>query len=143
MTRGFNFHERIGEIESMASNNGEKQISYAEIACILGISRERVRQIANKQRLNRQSKVTISSKINEAANHMDTMLTTREVAQLINVHINTVRRWSNQGILRAYHVGPRGDRRFKRRDIEKFLLQSPGTPRATNSSNPETSLHLT
>jgi len=129
----------------MAINQGERQISYAEIAHRLGISCERVRQIANKQGLNRQIRATISSKINEAANRMDTntMLTTREVAQLLNVHINTVRRWSNRRILMVYRIGSRGDRRFKRRDIEKFLLQSPGTPRATNSSNPETSLHLT
>ena len=52
------------------------------------------------------------------------MLTTRGVAQLLNVHINTVRRWSNQGILKAYRVGPRGDRRFKREDIDAFLVES-------------------
>ena len=39
------------------------------------------------------------------------MLKANEVAQLLNVHINTVRRWSNQNILKAYRVGPRGDRR--------------------------------
>lgn len=129
----------------MVINQGERQISYAEIARRLGISCERARQIANKQGLNRQIRATFSSKINEAANRMDmnTMLTTREVAQFLNVHINTVRRWSNQRILIVYRISSRGDRRFKRQDIEKVLLQSPGTPRATNSSNPETSLHLT
>jgi len=53
--------------------------------------------------------------------HMSAMLTTSEVAYLLNVHINTVRRWSNQGILKAYRVGPRGDRRFYRDDITAFL----------------------
>jgi DNA-binding transcriptional MerR regulator len=37
--------------------------------------------------------------------------------------MNTVRRWSNQGILRAYRLGPRGDRRFKREDIALLLLE--------------------
>ncbi|MEL7562300.1 helix-turn-helix domain-containing protein [Dehalogenimonas sp. 4OHTPN] len=49
------------------------------------------------------------------------MLTTTEVAAILNVHINTVRRWSNQGTLKAYQLGPRGDRRFRREDIEEFL----------------------
>ena len=52
-----------------------------------------------------------------------TMLTTRDVAQLLNVHINTVRRWSNQEILKTYRIGPRGDRRFRREDIEAFLAE--------------------
>ncbi|APV44630.1 DNA binding domain-containing protein, excisionase family [Dehalogenimonas formicexedens] len=49
------------------------------------------------------------------------MLTTSEVASILNVHINTVRRWSNQGNLKAYQLGPRGDRRFRREDIDEFL----------------------
>lgn len=116
----------------MANSNGERRITYSEIARVLGISRERVRQIANRQRLNRQSKVTISSKINEVANrrNMNTRLTTREVATLLNVHINTVRQWSNQGMLRAYRVSPRGDRRFKRQDIDNFLLEKPRANRS-------------
>jgi len=49
------------------------------------------------------------------------MLTTSEVARLLNVHINTVRRWSNQGILKSYRIGSRGDRRFRREDVTNFL----------------------
>ena len=51
------------------------------------------------------------------------MLTISDVAHLLNVHINTVRRWSNQGILKTYRIGSRGDRRFEREDIASFLLQ--------------------
>ncbi len=55
-------------------------------------------------------------------NHnIDPMLTTSEVAYLLNVHINTIRRWSNQGILKAYRLGSRGDRRFIREDITSFF----------------------
>ncbi len=54
---------------------------------------------------------------------VDSMLTTSDVAHLLNVHINTVRRWSNQGILKAYRIGSRGDRRFQQEDIASFLLQ--------------------
>lgn len=51
------------------------------------------------------------------------MLKTGEVAHLLNVHINTVRRWSNRGILKAYRIGPRGDRRFPRQEVTGFLVE--------------------
>jgi excisionase family DNA binding protein len=53
------------------------------------------------------------------------MLTTSDVARLLNIHINTVRRWTNQGRLKAYRIGSRGDRRFQREDITRFLSQRP------------------
>ena len=56
-------------------------------------------------------------------NSIDPMLTTSEVAHLLNVHINTVRRWSNLGILQAYRLGSRGDRRFRREDITSFFAK--------------------
>ena len=52
------------------------------------------------------------------------LLTTRELARLLNVHINTVRRWSDQGILKSYRIGPRCDRRFSRDDIALFLEET-------------------
>ena len=55
--------------------------------------------------------------------HMDDMLTVSEVARLLHVHPNTLRRWSNEGRIRAYRINPRGDRRYRLRDIEGFLAQ--------------------
>jgi excisionase family DNA binding protein len=52
-----------------------------------------------------------------------TMLTTSDVGRLLNVHINTVRRWTNKGILKVYRIGPRGDRRFRQEDITTFLVE--------------------
>ena len=49
------------------------------------------------------------------------MLTTSEVARVLNVHINTVRRWSNQGTLKSFRIGARGDRRFRQEDVDRFL----------------------
>ena len=60
-------------------------------------------------------------------NNIDPMLTASDVARLISVHINTVRRWSNQGVLKAYYIGSRGDRRFQKDDINNFLRQKPRT----------------
>jgi excisionase family DNA binding protein len=60
---------------------------------------------------------------------MSTMLTVREVSRLLHVHSNTLRRWSDQGIIKAYRIGPRGDRRFRPEDIAVLLLQeSKGLP---------------
>jgi len=52
---------------------------------------------------------------------LEPMLTTSDVARLLNVHMNTVRRWSNQGIIKAYRIGSRGDRRFRQEDVTYFL----------------------
>lgn len=54
---------------------------------------------------------------------VDPMLTISEVAMMLNVHINTVRRWSNQGLLQSYRIGSRGDRRFRKEDIVSFLAK--------------------
>ena len=49
------------------------------------------------------------------------MLTTTEVAKLLHVHPNTIRQWTKKGLIRTYRLGTRGDRRFDRRDIERFI----------------------
>jgi len=54
---------------------------------------------------------------------MDKMLTPREVAELLHVHTNTLRRWSDKGRIVAYRINPRGDRRYRLQDIERFLAQ--------------------
>ncbi len=53
----------------------------------------------------------------------DNMLTVREVSQILHVHSNTLRRWSDLGLIKAYRIGPRGDRRFKQEDITLMLLE--------------------
>ena len=58
------------------------------------------------------------------------LLTTTEVARLLNVHPNTVRHWTDAQLLPAYRIGPRRDRRFRRADIEDFLKNSVN-PQAT------------
>lgn len=58
--------------------------------------------------------------------HLSEMLTIREVARLLHVHPNTLRRWSSNGRIRAYRITPRGDRRFKREEIVRFLAESNG-----------------
>jgi excisionase family DNA binding protein len=62
------------------------------------------------------------------------LLNPRQVARLLNVHVNTVRRWNDRGILKAYRIGPRGDRRFNKADIDMFLA---GNGRPENETEPE------
>ena len=50
------------------------------------------------------------------------MLRTGEACRILCIHANTLRRWNEQGIIKAYRVGPRGDRRFRRDDIAALLI---------------------
>ena len=59
----------------------------------------------------------------EINNYVEPMLTVREVAELLHIHSNTVRRWSDRGIIKAYRITNRGDRRFRREDITTFLTE--------------------
>jgi excisionase family DNA binding protein len=55
--------------------------------------------------------------------HISDMLTVREVARLLHVHPNTLRRWSNNGRITAYRITTRGDRRYRREEIANFLAE--------------------
>ena len=55
---------------------------------------------------------------------LESMLTTRQVADFLQVSICTVRRWSDKGMLKFYRVGSRGDRRYQSEDILRFLDES-------------------
>ena len=56
------------------------------------------------------------------------MLSTHDVANILSVHINTVRRWSDSGIMKAYRIGPRRDRRFRLEDIARLLTEHSDKP---------------
>ena len=45
----------------------------------------------------------------------------KEVAELLSVSPATLRRWDNEGKLSAIKISERGDRRYKKEDIKKFL----------------------
>ena len=112
----------IGDAENVAISRRdealrlrEKGLTYAEIGRRLlpAISKERVRQIL-KGRPTSQ-KPDLDSRV---------MLTTSDVAQLLGLHPNTVRRWNAKGILKSYRISSRGDRRFRWEDIDSFLKEA-------------------
>jgi len=51
------------------------------------------------------------------------LMTTKEASLFLNVHENTLRRWSNEGKIRSYRIGMRGDRRFPENDIRSIKEQ--------------------
>ena len=59
----------------------------------------------------------------QSVESIDALLTVSEVAQLLHIHPNTLRRWSNEGRLNAFRITPRGDRRFKKQEVDRFLSE--------------------
>jgi excisionase family DNA binding protein len=51
------------------------------------------------------------------------LYTIKDVSRLLHIHVNTARRWSDQGIIRSYRITRRGDRRFRQEDIARFLAR--------------------
>jgi len=49
------------------------------------------------------------------------LLTIKQTADILNVHVETLRRWGKSGKLKAIRVNKRGDRRYDPRDIEAIL----------------------
>jgi diguanylate cyclase (GGDEF)-like protein/excisionase family DNA binding protein len=48
-------------------------------------------------------------------------LSVTEAARVVGVHPNTLRAWTSQGRIRAYRINRRGDRRYRRDDLDAFL----------------------
>jgi len=51
------------------------------------------------------------------------MLTTGEVASLLNVQPSTVVRWSNQKVIETYRINPQSERKFRREEIVNLFLK--------------------
>jgi len=52
------------------------------------------------------------------------LLTINQVAEILNVHPTTLRRWDKKGKLKAIRIGTRrgvGERRYRREDINKVI----------------------
>lgn len=49
------------------------------------------------------------------------LLRLRQVAEMLDVNVMTLRRWDKDGILPAIRVGKRGDRRYQEKDVLKLV----------------------
>lgn len=105
-------------------NNGNERLvtlrneglTYQEIGQILGLSRQRIAEILGPNR--RINSVSVNER--QLAS-LHGLLSITDAAKFLGIHPNTVRRWSDDGIIPTYRVGKRFDRRFRRTDLEKIL----------------------
>jgi excisionase family DNA binding protein len=58
-----------------------------------------------------------------AVSEFGALLTANEVAQMLHLHVNTVKRLGDRGELPFYRVSRRGDRRFRLEDVLGFLAR--------------------
>jgi len=54
----------------------------------------------------------------------DPLLSVAQAAALLGVHPNTLRGWTDAGRLTAYRINARGDRRYRRDELERLLVQT-------------------
>ncbi|MFP5343800.1 MAG: GAF domain-containing protein [Candidatus Limnocylindria bacterium] len=66
----------------------------------------------------------------------DATLSVTKAARLLGVHPNTVRAWSDAGRLRYYRINPRGDRRYRPIDLQRFLAAAESPPFDPGSDAP-------
>ena len=49
------------------------------------------------------------------------MVPVGEASRILHVHPNTLRKWSDRGLIPSYRIGQRRDRRFAVEDLVTFL----------------------
>jgi len=49
------------------------------------------------------------------------ILTLKQACEVLNCHANTLRKWDNEGKLKAIRFGSRGDRRYRKEEIMALL----------------------
>jgi excisionase family DNA binding protein len=89
-------------------------LTYAAIGRKLNISGEFARQILNEDGSLKRRKPNPPTVA-------DILLTTSQAAKILNVHTNTIRRWSDSKILITFRIGSRGDRRYRIKDVMHLL----------------------
>jgi excisionase family DNA binding protein len=89
-------------------------LTYAAIGQKLNISGEFARQIFNEDG-------SLKRKKPNSPMVADVLLTTSQAAKILNVHTNTIRRWSDSKILTTFRIGSRGDRRYRLKDVRQLL----------------------
>jgi excisionase family DNA binding protein len=55
---------------------------------------------------------------------LNRMLTITEAAEILGVSCTSLRRYANEGKIRAYRVGTGKHRRFRKRDVLEYLEKS-------------------
>ena len=67
---------------------------------------------------------TATAEMSLSGSDLGPMLTASEVAEMLHLHVNTVKRLGDRGELPFYRVCKRGDRRFRLDDVMAFLARN-------------------
>src|SRR3989344_2794673 len=54
-------------------------------------------------------------------NQGEEVITLKEACEILRCHPNTLRKWDNEGYLKAIRFGSRGDRRYRKEDVLKMV----------------------
>jgi diguanylate cyclase (GGDEF)-like protein/excisionase family DNA binding protein len=65
----------------------------------------------------------VSHPVRDRGSDQDPLISVAHAAALLGVHPNTIRAWADGGRLTAYRINARGDRRFRRGDVERLLAE--------------------
>ena len=63
------------------------------------------------------------------------VLTIQEVAEILSVSLQTLRRWDNLGILKAFRVNEQQQRRYRKDQIIAYLESSPKADKDNSNAN--------
>jgi IS30 family transposase len=95
-------------------------LSNVEITRIVGVSRQRVWAVLNSKERNRKHD-TSAAGLSAPKKTQITPLSSTMIAAFLGVHPNTIRRWSDNGVLPCFRLGPRKDRRFEVQRIMEMI----------------------
>jgi diguanylate cyclase (GGDEF)-like protein/excisionase family DNA binding protein len=65
----------------------------------------------------------LSQQARDRATVHEALISVAQAASLLGVHPNTIRTWTDAGRLAAYRINARGDRRYRRADVEALLAE--------------------
>jgi diguanylate cyclase (GGDEF)-like protein/excisionase family DNA binding protein len=72
----------------------------------------------------------------ERTTEHEPLISVAQAAALLGVHPNTIRVWTEAGRLAAYRINARGDRRYRRGDVEALLAEGADAGEAALTSEP-------
>jgi excisionase family DNA binding protein len=94
-----------------------------QIARMVGVSRQWVWEVLRPKENNRRH--SISAAVSSASKKAQTSMTSiAGVAAILGVHPNTIRRWSDEGLIPCVRLGPRHDRRFDAQLVMETIRKS-------------------
>jgi len=98
----------------------KRGLANAEIARIVGVSRQYVWAVLNPKEGKR--KYNLSAAVRSALKETGIApMSIASVAAFLGVHPNTIRRWSDEGVVPCFRLGPRKDRRFEAQHIMEMM----------------------